>query len=90
MSNTIRELQIWCPKLGEIPLQPQLDYPGWPVEVGLERSASGHFIKKMIKINEDEGACGHIIEVMESFHQGDPFDLYPFGFVGENVLVEPV
>ncbi|TQD82416.1 hypothetical protein C1H46_032010 [Malus baccata] len=62
MSHLFGELQVWRPKLEEIQLQPQLDHPGWPVEVSLKWLTLGHLIQEMVEVGKKEELCGHIVE----------------------------
>ena len=66
---SIRELHVCCPKLREIPLEPQLDHPGWPVEVSLKGLTIGHLIQKMVEVGNEERPRGHIVEGMQCLHQ---------------------
>ncbi|KAM1934167.1 hypothetical protein ACFX15_018370 [Malus domestica] len=44
----------------------------------------------MIEMSKEEGARGHNIKVMKSFHLRNPFDLHCLGLIGEDMFVEPV
>lgn len=70
-SYSFRELQIGRLKLGEVPLEPQLNHQGWPVKVGLEGLTSGYLKEKVVEVSEKEMPHGHVIKGMEGFHKGD-------------------
>lgn len=71
-SYSLEELLVRHPKLGEVPLKPELDHPGRPIEVGLKWFTLGHLMKKMVEVGQDIGFCGNVIKRMQRFHQRDP------------------
>lgn len=89
-SHSFRKLEVKCSKFREVPLQPQLDHPGWPIEVSFERFTPRHLEEKVIKMGKKKWPCSYIVKWMQGLHQGNPLQFYSLGFVREDMLVEPV
>lgn len=60
------------------------------IKVGFEWFTLYDLIQKMIKMSKKEGARGHFVKVVKSFHQSNPFDFHSFGLIGEGMFVKPI
>lgn len=61
-SHSFWELQVGCPKFGEVSLEPQLNHLGWLIEIGFEGFISGHLVQQVVEVGEEERPRGYVIK----------------------------